>query len=245
MTTKLDPSKLTSEKLKEFTEADDPSVLVRHYMGSLSENMKARGVSQYDRTPQNAKDVYETIDLIQQIIQKEEAQEGKIPEEQVRFTYRDVDFPTATKIITAEVIRREPGSFAEGPPFQGDVKNYRPVVRETLDDPEEPGYKTVVMGYFFDNLIRLTCWAQTNKAANDLSVWLEKVMFKYSWYLRYCGVNKILYYGRDREMLRVPSQNNLHGRPLNFFVRTEMLMTVSQKSLTRVIIDINKVPSGI
>ena len=98
--------------------------------------------------------------------------------------------------ISIRLVRREPGRFSEGRPYEGDVRNLRPILRQVYDDPENPGYKRAEMGYWYDNTVRFTCWARTNKEADARALWFEALMEDYKWFYRLRGVNRVLFHGR-------------------------------------------------
>jgi hypothetical protein len=128
--------------------------------------------------------------------------------------------------------------FSQGRPMEKKVQNLRPIVREILDDPDNPGYRKAILGYFYDNILRITCWARTNKAANARALWLEDVMEEYTWFFVYSGVNRILYQGRGPERYKDVANNRIYGRSVDYFVRTEKLRTISQKTLEEIVINL-------
>jgi len=245
MSSKLDTSLLTAEKIEEFRDEDNAKIFVqKHVSNLLSRYTPARlgmtQTTQYSRTPDPAKNIYEFFELVRQVIVQYEIQEGKPEQNRVIFTYEDPDIPLQTTTITCSIARRAPGSFSQGGPFEGTVKNRGPILREVTADPNNPGYRLLVFGYWYDNIITLTPWCRTNKEANDRSIWLEKLMFEMEWFFRSCGVAKVLYDGRDREVAKGQDKNKIYGRPLRYFVRTELISTMSEKTLTRIVVDVNR-----
>jgi hypothetical protein len=188
------------------------------------------------KTLGEAKSLLEFIDLVRQAIDDYEIREGVSEPDKVLFTEEEPDYASRTETITFSLIRREPGAFSQGAPFEGKVKNLRPRHRETGDDPTQPGYRQMVTGYWYDNLIRLTCWARTNKAANARAQWLEGLMEDYSWWFVAQGTSRVLYQGQSTDLVTVVDNNKWYGRPIDFFVRTERLRTFKEKTLEEILI---------
>jgi hypothetical protein len=108
--------------------------------------------------------------------------------------------------------------------------------REEGDDKENPGYRYVIKGYWYDNLVRFTCWARSNKAANARAEWFEQLMQEYSWWYALQGVNRVLFWDRGSDIVSVVDGNKWYGRPIDFFVRTEKLRVFSEKELEQILI---------
>lgn len=187
------------------------------------------------KTPQPSKSIIEVMELVSQAISDYETRTHTNEDAKVGVTYENPDTTRQVEVISMSLARREPGMFAQGSPFQGNVKNRRPLLREEVVDPDHPGYKRAVLGFFYDNILRLTCWARTNKQANERALWLENVMEEYTWFFVYSGVNRLLYDGRRDETV-YDEGTKYYGRPIDYFVRTEKIRQVSEKTLEEVVI---------
>ncbi len=141
-------------------------------------------------------------------------------------------------IVSFSLIKREPGSFSQGAPFEGAVRNMKPIFREEADDPENPGYKVGAVGYWHDNIIRFTCWANTNKRANELAQWFEDMMDEYMWYFKAEGINRMLFWGRSADSTENIDGNKWYGRPIDYFVRTEKIKVFSEKTIEKIVLSI-------
>ena len=235
----IDTSGLSQEQYDRLTE-DEIIVIsqLRQILSSDAERLGAPKITSHDRTPQPAKNIYEVFELIQWSIEKHWQEEGRPTRNSPIFTYEEPDSNSVLPCISAHIVRREPGSYSRGAPFEGRTKNRRPMIREIVDDEDNTNYKKVILGYWFDNIITLTAWARTNKEANDLAFWLEKHMFDYTWVFRSCGTNKILYDGRDREIAKKVDNNMIYGRPIRYFVRTELITTMNERKLSKIIMSV-------
>jgi hypothetical protein len=193
------------------------------------------------RTPGQSKNILEVMDLIKSAVEDYEQRVHSTNDSKIHITYEEPDKLTDLEALTIKLIRREPGMFGKGTAFENKTRQLRPLLREEIDDPENPGYKRAVLGQWYDNILRLTCWARTNKAANDRSLWLENVMEEYAWFFVYSGVNRVLYNQRGPEETITVDQSRMYGRCLDYFVRTEKIVTVSQKELECIVVRQNTV----
>jgi len=182
-------------------------------------------------TPRPTKNIVEVMELISKAFIDYETRTNAAAEVQIRVTYERPDLNIDLETISMELIKRDPGMFGRGRPGGNSIQNRRPILREIINDPDNPGYKRAVMGFWYDNTLQLTCWARTAKTANERALWLEDVMEEYAWFFAYSGINRLLYDGRRSEVVHDISNNRIYGRPVNYFVRTEKIRNVSQKTL--------------
>jgi hypothetical protein len=210
-------------------------VIVSQHYASLIEGAE---VVPKSTTPGNSKNIIEVMSLVKDAIEDYERRQHTNEKDHVLVTYEDPDTPVQVETITLSIDSRQPGGFGGGPPFQTQVKNQRPILREETEDPDAPGYKRAILGYLHDNILRLTCWALTNKAANARMLWLEEVMEQYLWYFRISGTNRFLYYKHGPQLVKTISNNRMYGRPIDYFVRTETLRAVSEKELETIYVNL-------
>lgn len=197
-----------------------------------------KGRGERSKTPGNAKSLLEFYDLVRQAINEYETRASVPTAHKLNFTEEEPDAESKSESLTVSLIRREPGAFGQGAPFESKVKNLLPIFREEIDDPEYPGYKLIITGYWHDNIVRFTCWAKTNKAANARADWFERFMQEYTWWFRLQGVARILFWGRNADIVTVIDGNKWYGRPFDFFVRTESLKIFSEKTIEELIINV-------
>jgi len=188
------------------------------------------------KTLGKAKSLLEFYDLVRQVIDDYESRTGTSEADKILLTEEDPDIDVKTETITLSLVSREPGAFQSGPPGQASVRNLRPRCRESKLDPENPGYRMAVTGYWYDNVVRFTCWATTNKAVNARAEWFENLMEEYSWFFKMQGVDRVLFHGRDTDLVANIMNNKWYGRPMNYFVRTEKLRVFSEKTIEEIII---------
>ena len=230
----LEPNILRIDLLKSDLTEDQKKVKViaEEVFGGFIE----RAIQDRTRTPGDTKDIFEVLELIRVAIKDYESRSHVTQDAQIDVIYEKPDRPIEVETISLSVISRVPGMYSQGKPGDMGPKNRRPILREMLDDPDNPGYKRAVLGFFYDNIIRLTCWAKTNKAANDRAIWLENLMEENDWFFVWSGVNRLLYDSwRSSELVDIVN-NRYYGRPIDFFVRTEKLINVSEKTLEQICI---------
>jgi hypothetical protein len=204
----------------------------------LFDNNFGANIPSADRTIGQAKSLTEFYELVSRALNDYEVRAGTPLKYHVNFTEEDPDEESETETVTFRLMKREPGSFSQGSPFEGDIKNLRPILREKINDPQNPDYQVAVTGYWYDNLVRFTCWARTNKQANTRACWFEDFMEDYTWWFRLQGVSRVLFWGRSEDETVTIDNNKWYGRPLNFFVRTEKIRVFEEKKLEQILVNL-------
>lgn len=232
------PADLTTEEKRIFVRQQFQRVLntASGLPGAPADRSKSVG---------QAKTIVEFYDLVRLAIEDKERQEGLVEDARICFTEEKSDIEQKLEAITFSLVEREPGRFSEGRPFEGDVRNLRPLLREVVDDPDHPGYKKAVMGYWYDNIVRFTCWARTNREANKRALWFENLMHDYAWFFVIRGVPRVLFWRRGEDLVEDSTQstgsttNKYYGRPLEYYVKTERLREFREKELENLLINVN------
>lgn len=220
---------------EELLKPKDRIIVQQQYGLALSNSVKAPGATP-SKTPGPAQDVDGFVDLVRRAVEHAETIGKVIGSRKVMFT-RDYSLKNFDKdIVTHSIAKRQPGSVSQASPFEG-VKNYRPILREEVEDSSNPGYKSIVFGFIYDNIVRFTCFSRTNKEADERALWFEKLINSYLWFFRYSGVNRVLYYGRGQEVIESFEGNNIYGREIDFFVRTEEISIVSEKTIEQIVVN--------
>lgn len=215
---------------------EEPRFIVNKIVsGIVSSSINVRGAS---RTPGASKNISEFYSLVKEAIDHVENVGDVSDEMKVDFT-RDYDLNEMQKeIITYSLKKRQPGDFSQNEPFgPSPVKNYKPIFREEVEDEDNPGYKKLIFGYWYDNMVEFTCYGRTNKEADDRALWFENFMANYLWFFRYSGVNRVLYLGRGEETSEESDGYTMFGRSIKFFVRTEEISVVSEKAIEQVVVN--------
>ena len=208
---------------------------------SLTREHSTRGSADRSKTPGKAKSLLEFYDLVRRAVDDMETRAAIAADHRVNFTEEEPDVESQTETITYSLMKRSPGMFSGGAPFEGRVHNLVPMFRETGEDTENPGYRYAIYGYWYDNLVRFTCWARTNKVANARAEWFELLMQEYSWWFTLQGVNRVLFWDRKADIVTTVDGNKWYGRPIEFYVRTERLREFSEKALEEILIRLDVV----
>jgi hypothetical protein len=190
------------------------------------------------KTPGASKNLLEFYSLVGQAINNYESRANISDVNKVVFTEEEPDVNAKSETITFSLMKRQPGAFSQGAPFEGNIKNLRPMFREEGNDLDNPGYRYMVLGYKYDNLVRFTCWARTNKVANARAEWFENFMEEYSWWYKAQGVERVIFQGREADIVTEINGNKWYGRPLDYFVRTETLKVFKEKSIEEILVQV-------
>lgn len=222
----------------EISEEQKRMIVSEVFANSFSNPDFERFPSDRSKSLGPAKSLREFYNLVGLAVKDMENRASVPSEYRVIFTEEEPDAGADTETITFSLIRRDPGAFSQGAPFEGKVRNLRPRIREEGTDPSDPGYKQVVHGYWYDNIVRFTCWARTNKAANARAEWFENLMEEYSWWFVLQGVQRVIFWGRQSDVVIHPDNNKWYGRPIDFFVRTEKLRVFSEKTIEDILLNV-------
>lgn len=184
------------------------------------------------KSPGATKNYFQFTELVEKATRDYEQKLGTaLP---VKFSWENPDKDQESEVITIGLVKREPGAFGQGAPFESSVKNLKPVFRESIADPDAPGYRKLILGKWFDNLVKFTCWSQTNKEAMQRAFWFEEMMEKYSWFFAQSGVNRVIFMGQEQDKTIDNAGKKIYGRSLLFFVKTEELITYSEKEIEEI-----------
>lgn len=192
----------------------------------------------YTRSPKDVKSLGETYLLIKKVIDNIQTRANTPNNHKVIFTEEEPDEKLNNEIITFSLVQQLPGTFGQGSPNESKVRNQKLMYRESIIDPEHPGYRLGIFGKFFDNVVRFTCWARTNKEANKRVEWLEDVLDEYMWYFKQEGVDRFLFIERHADMSLNIQGNKWYGRPIDYFIRTEKIKIFAEKRIEELLVKV-------
>lgn len=215
-------------------------IIVEEVFGDIgfdaSRASSTRGVGDRSRTPGDSKTLNDFYLLVKRAIDDMELRASTPDDHKVAYTEEDPDCESKSEVITFSLVLRQPGAFGQGPPFEGKVKNLKFVPRESIIDKDNPTYRVQINGYYYDNLVRFTAWARTNKEANARALWFEDLMSEYDWWFKLQGMQRVIFWERNTDIVTNVDENKWYGRPMNYFVRTEKLKAFSQKQIEEILI---------
>jgi hypothetical protein len=189
------------------------------------------------KNPSEAVDVYDFYDLVRRAIRDLETRTNINPRDYVRFTEEEPDAESTKDTITVSLVERIPGSYSKGAVGKAQHRVQTERHMEELDDDENPGYRMRMTGLFFDNIVRFTCWATTNKKANSRAKWFEKFMDDYIWWFRLMGTGRILWQGQGSDIVQSVNDTKWYGRPIEDFIQTQRIKVFRQKTIDEVLIN--------
>jgi len=227
---------ILSDELK----SNNVRVIVEEIFGDIgfdaSRINSTKGIGDRSRTPGDSKTLNDFYLLVKRAIDDMELRASTPEDHKVTFTEENPDHKSESEVITFSLVHRQPGAFGKGAPFEGRTKNLKFRPRESLIDTENPTYKIQVNGYYYDNIVRFTCWARTNKEANARAVWFEDLMVEYDWWFKLQGMQRVIFWERSTDIVTDVDENKWYGRPINYFVRTEKLKAFSEKQIEEILI---------
>ncbi len=209
---------------------DNRKVKVNQIFESLREN--SSNPLARSKSPGTTKNYFEFCELVEKAVRDYERKTKTVTP--VTFSWEKPDITESTERITISLVKREPGTVSQGAPLEGGTRNLKPIFREAMPDPDAPGYKKLILGKWYDNVIKFTCWSQTNKEAMMRAFWFEDLMDKYSWFFVQSGVSRVIFMGQEEDKTIDNQGKKLYGRSLLFFVRTEELVTYSEKEIEEI-----------
>ena len=227
---------------------DNQRVTVRHYYTSLvGDDIKyGTGAAGYLKTPKPSKNLTEVPELIKEVIEHRHSRQAKGDTTLPIFTYDqptdkkyEEDIQKGKEFIVYSVSMSLPGGRGRGSPFDQPTKELTPRFREQIDDDENPGYKKAAFGQWFDSVIQLSCWAPTSRRAEELAGWVISTIKEYNWWLAMQGINRFLFWGRQKDKVEEVKGNKFYVKPLEFFVRTEDITIISEKKMEDILISIS------
>lgn len=203
------------------------------------------GYDQRLRCPNAALDIDSLGALMKEVIDLDEAERRIKEDRRVYFTEEWPPEDLETICVSFGLVERHPGTTSGGRFMNQRRQEWKPRVRETVKDKEKaPGYNVKVLGQYFDNVIEFTCWSKTSKEANGASMWFEDLVTKYRWYIRYKGINDIFLVRRMADRILERENNQLFGRPLRYFVKTERLTKLEEPAIRRALLKIGIEPQS-
>tara|TARA_R110002020_G_scaffold268819_4_gene484142 strand:- start:19868 stop:20638 length:771 start_codon:yes stop_codon:yes gene_type:complete len=251
MADKVNPTNIRTEQLDEILQNNPflvSKIIEQYYPATklnrsgpfIPNSVNGRAVNIVDRlmTGGFSQDIDGFYNLIKLAIDDYLTRQNITDDNKVIFTENFTPQQFRSETISVKLVSREPGTTSQGKQMNRGRQNWRPELREIIDDPDHPNKKLRIYGQWFDNVIELCCWARTNKAANARALWLEQLMEDYMWFFKYEGVSAIRYEGRLADAYENIGDNAVHSRQLRYYVRTERITTVSEFVVQQILLNV-------
>lgn len=224
---------------------DNQRVFVRKYYQDI--------VAQADdwtgrlKTPFPSKKLSEIPGLMKEILQSQEDREGTVAGADFVYTTDHIDSvieqlgqgARVPDIISYSVQKSTPGGRGRGSPTDQPHRELKPMLRENVDDPNNPGYKLAIMGQWIDSIVRLTCSAPTSIQAERRANWLISTLRENTWWITMSGVSRFYFWERRPDEKHEVRGNKIYSKPIDFFVRTEDIIQVSEKKIEDILVSIS------
>jgi hypothetical protein len=138
--------------------------------------------------------------------------------------------PIVPTVVHA-LMRKELGTVGKVPFSRPRIVKPRHI--EHVHSRSYPGQTIDMRGVWFDNIVQFDCWSTDNLSADKLASWFEKFMSLYTPVLRKNGVPEVRYWQRLRDAAVSKWRQGLESRALQYFLRTEEVEAVFEKSIVQ------------
>lgn len=141
-------------------------------------------------------------------------------------------------VITYSLTKRAHGTTKGGnQPFDSARTERVPQYRGRLKNPEgKPNSYKFFFGQWYDNLISFNIHARSNKEANDIAAWFEKIMEESRVFFAFKGILKYHFIERQSDTVFKEGDGVIHVRPMVYWVRTEKVYEITENAIEKIII---------
>lgn len=228
-----------SELPKDLIVEPKTRIIVEQVLQGLLELSRSDASSQRSVTSGQSKDYFQFLELVKKAVDDYQRRQKPPDGREISLSWERPDSAAETEKISISLLERGPGAFSKGAPLEGQIKNWAPILREKRKDPENPGYLNLVFGKLYDNKICFTTWAQTNKEAIERAFWFEELMENYTWFFRASGVGRVLFLSQEEDIFIDEHGKRVYGRKLVYFIRTEKITVISEKTIEDIVINLS------
>jgi len=141
------------------------------------------------------------------------------------------------EVITFKVVSRKPAMMNR-------TATGRPVREATFSHqgstPYEPNKIITVESRPVDHIVEFTCWAKSNKLANDRVVWLEKLLINNAFVFKIKGAERFYWENRMSDTYMTVGGQRIFYRPLQFFLRFREFDIKAESILRELLINVSK-----
>jgi len=156
----------------------------------------------------------------------------------IRFTKEYPPMDTELPTFAVKLISRRPLAL-KGTREMG----FRPMPDQA--DPDFPGDILHTELRRQENIIQLTCWARTNKVADELADWVEDKFFEYLWAFQWAGIaHPVHWLDRGEDVYREEREQQMYGAPLTFSVITGKMVYRRATALRKLAVSLGILQEG-
>jgi len=124
----------------------------------------------------------------------------------------------------------------------GERRPRRPTTRESVSHPDDPTLMLTVCAQEMDNIVEFRVVSPHAKRANEMALLFERFIMAYTFYFRDMGLAHIYFMERLEDTIEVIGGNELHVRPLRFYVRTQVITQQIAKLIDEVLVEYDTGP---
>lgn len=190
------------------------------------------------KSVQTAIEITDYIESIKNILDKEYKDKGRHINFDFGVDYPDIQQPPEQPIITWSLDFRTNGLFEQARDNRNGLKNPQYQFRETVEDPDNPGYSVIVLEKWMDNEVCFRTWSRTSQQAIEMALELESILERYNWYISARGTSKSKLKGWGKPEVTKAHNIKVVGIPITYYVRTSKILAISTKNLERIHINV-------
>jgi len=217
-------------------------VFVQHHYTQLVSNVDdIRGRL---KTPEPAKSLLEVPELLKEAMAHYGMRRAEVTAP--TFTYDDPSdkryeeaADRGDEFVCYSVVSSRPGGRGRGSPLDQPTVELRSFLREEDEDLDNPGYRKAAMGQWSDSVVRLACWSLGSRRAEELAHWVRTMVKEYTWWFAMQGITRIYFWERQEDETVNLRGNKFYVKSLDFFVKTEEISIVSEKTMEDVLVSIS------
>lgn len=161
---------------------------------------------------------------------------------EVRSCYSDIRYERDT--LTWSVCSRKPGSVSQGPINDNGTREYGARLRQSYEDPINPGAFIAEYGKRMDNVLELTVTSTDEATANRLALKVEDLLDENMWVFSLHGFNRLTFFERVKDEHMEVGGNPVYKRCLKYYVRTEKVTKRREFALRKLLLELRIVPPG-
>ena len=142
--------------------------------------------------------------------------------------------------LVFRVIKRGAGTLNASEPFGG-RRGFKAMRRDTLDDPQAPGYTVDVSTYLMDNIVEIIPVSRTYVSADTVAYMVEDMIEYFQPLFKSKGITQLRYLGRESDRTVSRGDTPIYECPLQFYLRTQKIKLVYGKDLEKLNIKVQTV----
>jgi hypothetical protein len=118
----------------------------------------------------------------------------------------------------------------------GTRRTWRPRLREEVQHPTEPNLRLSVFVTEMENIVEFRIVSPHARRANEWAEFFERFFMAYTWYFKEMGIAQCYFQERLEDSIEVIGGNELHVRPLRYYVRTQIVSQEVEKKIEAVLV---------